>query len=164
MAKKKESTLQSWDEVDAQLRKLGELQIKKTKLEGILQTKINELKSNYTEESSIIANEAKQIETEITRFCDAHKDEFLNKRNKKLNFGVIAYRVTEKVVFSSVDAVIKSIKTLNLDYVLRIKEEVDKEKIKSLDKLTLAKIGVKIDNKDKLSIEPDIIKLAAEIK
>ena len=67
MAKKKESTLLSWDEVDSQLRKLGELQIKKTKLEGTLQTKINELKANYANQCSIIQAEAKQIETEITK-------------------------------------------------------------------------------------------------
>ena len=163
MAKKKESSLLSWDEVDNRLRRLGELQIQKSKLEGNLQTKINELKADYTTQSTIIANEAKQIETDITRFCDAHKDEFLNKRNKKLNFGVVAYRLSEKVIFSSVDAVIKSIKALNLEFVLRIKEEIDKEKIKSLDKHTLTKIGVKIETKDKISIEPDIVKLAAEI-
>ncbi len=163
MAKKKESTLQSWDEVDNQLRKLGELQIKKTKLEGTFQVKINELKESYATQCGIIAAEVKQIETEITRFCDSRKDEFLNKRNKKLNFGVVAYRVSEKVILGSVDAVIKSIKTLNLEYVLRIKEEIDKEKIKSLDKQTLTKIGVKIETKDKISIEPDIVKLAAGI-
>ena len=163
MAKKKESTLQSWDEVDNQLRKLGELQIKKTKLEGTLQVKINELKESYSAQCGIIAAEAKQIETEITRFCDSRKDEFLNKRNKKLNFGVVAYRVSEKVILGSVESVIKSIKNLNLEYVLRIKEEIDKEKIKSLDKQTLTKIGVKIETKDKISIEPDIVKLAAGI-
>lgn len=163
MAKKKESTLKTWDEVDNQLRKLGELQIQKTKLEGTLQTKINELKANYTAQCGVIAVEAKNIETEITRFCEQNKDEFLNKRNKKLNFGVVAYRVTEKVVCNSVEGVIKAIKALNLDFVLRIKEEIDKDKIKELDKNTLTKIGVKIETKDKLSIEPDIVKLAAGI-
>ena len=36
MAKKKESVLKSWDEVDKSLKKLGELEIQKTKLDGEL--------------------------------------------------------------------------------------------------------------------------------
>jgi len=164
MAKKKESILKSWDELDEQLKTLGSLQIQKAKLEGELQIKINELKASYTEHCTMLASEAKQIEKEISRFCEQHKDEFLNKRNKKLNFGTVAYRLTERVVCSSIESAVKAVKTLNLDFVLRIKEDIDKEKIKTLDSNTLARIGVSIVKEDKLSIEPDMVKLAASVQ
>ena len=52
-------------------------------------------------------------------------------------------------------------KALNYDFCIRIKEEIEKEEVKKLDSNILAKIGVKIDKEDKLSIEPDIIEIAA---
>ena len=48
--------------------------------------------------------------------------------------------------------------------IANIKEEIDKDKVKELDKNILTKIGVRVETKDKLSIEPDMVKLAAGIK
>ena len=55
---------------------------------------------------------------------------------------------------------------LNLDFCLRIKEELDKDKIKeaNLDANTLIKIGVSIVKEDKLTIEPNMVEIAANIK
>lgn len=113
MAKKKESTFKNWEEIDTSLKKLGELQIQKTNLDNELTEKVNELKLEYTSQSSLIQTEIKQIEKEISRFCEQNKDIFIKQRNKKLNFGQISYRLTEKVVCGSVAAVIKSLTQLN---------------------------------------------------
>ena len=163
MAKKKESNLKSWDEVDKSLKKLGELEIQKTKLEGELTIKINELKEEYSVRGGILKKESEDIKKEITRFCEQNKDSFINKRNKKLNFGTLAYRITEKVVCPCVATAIKALKALNLDFCLRIKEEIEKEKLKELDANTLARIGVSINKEDKLSIEPNMAEIAALI-
>lgn len=162
MAKKKESSLKSWDEVDESLKNLGKLKIEKTRLEGELTTKINELKEQYTAKCSEISYDIKNIEKEITRFCEEHKETFINKRSKKLNFGLIAYRLTEKVKISCISATIKALKALNLDFCLRVKEEIDKEEVKTLDTSILTKIGVKIEKEDKLSIEPSIVEIVAK--
>ena len=86
------------------------------------------------------------------------------KRNKKLNFGSISYRLSERVVCTSVQSVIKSLKLLCLDHCLRVKEELDKDKIKELDSNTLTKIGVSIIKEDKLNIEPNIIEIVSNKK
>ena len=65
MAKKKESISTKWDEVDNSLKRLGELQIKKSKIEGNLNEKINELKVKSQEECTPIITEIKLIEREI---------------------------------------------------------------------------------------------------
>lgn len=161
MAKKKESTLKSWDEVDESLKTLGKLKIEKTKLEGELTSKINEIKEKYTLKCTNISGEVKTIEKEIERFCEERKADFLNKRSKKLNFGLVAYRLTEKVKISCVEATVKALKALNLDFCLRIKEEIDKDEVKTLDSSVLTKIGVKVEKEDKLSIEPNIIEIVA---
>lgn len=88
MAKKKESILKSWDEVDNNLKRLGEIEIQKTKLDGELTIKTNELKEQYTSQGNALKKEADEIKKEITRFCEQNKSGFLDKRNKKLNFGV----------------------------------------------------------------------------
>ncbi len=141
MAKKKESILKSWDEVDNNLKRLGEIEIQKTKLDGELTIKTNELKEQYTSQGNALKKEADEIKKEITRFCEQNKSGFLDKRNKKLNFGVIAYRISEKVSCSNVIAAVKSLKALGLNFCLRVKEEIDKDKLKELDVNTLTKIG-----------------------
>lgn len=161
MAKKKESTFKNWEEIDTSLKKLGELQIQKTNLDNELTEKVNELKLEYTSQSSLIQTEIKQIEKEISRFCEQNKDIFIKQRNKKLNFGQISYRLTEKVVCGSVAAVIKSLKQLNYDFCIRTKEELDKDEVKKLDSNILTRIGVQIVKEDKLNIEPNTVKIAA---
>ncbi|MBQ8476067.1 host-nuclease inhibitor Gam family protein, partial [bacterium] len=134
----------------------------KTKLEGELTNEINAIKSKYVELSEKISTEIDFLEKEIERFCEEHKDAFIKTRSKKLNFGLVAYRISDKVKISCKSATIKSLKALNLDFCLRIKEEIDKDEVKKLDAATLTKIGVKIDKQDKLSIEPDIVEIVAK--
>lgn len=163
MAKKIESTIKTWDELDFELKRLGELKIEKERLEGEMTIKINSTKELYSSKCKALQGEMKNIEKDISRFCDANKATFINKRNKKFNFGFVSYRLTERVLCSCVDSTIKVLKSLNLDHYLRVKEEIDKEKIKELDSNILTKIGVKIVKEDKLSIEPNIEKIAAGI-
>ena len=47
---------------------------------------------------------------------------------------------------------------------MRIKEEVDKDKLKELDANILTKIGVQIVKDDKLTIEPDIVEIVTHTK
>lgn len=162
--KKKESIYTSWNEIDQQMRKIGELEIKKSKLEGEMNIKVNEIKNQYDTQSKQISEEIKTIKNEITRYCEQKKDEFLDKRSKKLTFGTVAYRISESVNFLNEESsIIKSLMSLNYDFCLRTKTEIDKEQVKTLDNNILAKIGVAIVKKDKLTIEPDNVKIAASI-
>lgn len=162
MAKKKESIFKNWDEVDAAIKKLGELEIEKQKLEGEQTIKTNEIISSYKNKCANIANKIKETKTEIERFCAQNKDIFVNKRNKKLSFGTVSYRISEKVKIFSISTTIKALKSLNCDWCLRIKEEIDKDEVKKLSPSTLAKIGVTVEKKDSLCIEPNMIKIVAE--
>jgi phage host-nuclease inhibitor protein Gam len=132
-------------------------------MDGELSTKINELKSTYTARSEDIEKEIQLIEREITRFCEENKSEFINKRRKKMNFGTISYRISEKVKIISTDAAIKALELLNFGFCLEIKKSIKKDEIKKLDISTLTKIGASIVKEDKLSIDPDIVEIAATI-
>ena len=165
MAKKKESIYNNWDEVNSAMKQLGELTVKKEKLEGEQTIKINEIKAEYQVKADNLLIQIKEIEKNIERFADSNKEEFINNRTKKLTFGKISYRLTKSVKCLNVASAINAIKNLNLDFLLRTKSELDKDAIikheKDLDTKTLLKAGIYISEKDKINIEPDFVKLAA---
>ncbi len=161
MVKKKESIFQTWEEIDTNLKELGKLSISKSKLEGELTLKINEITDKYRQKIEEINNKTNVIKKEITRFCEQNKQDFINKRSRKLNFGNIAYRISETLKIDSVATAIKALKALDLNFCLKIKEELIKDEIKKLDSSILAKIGARIITKDNLNIEPNIIEIVA---
>ena len=161
---KKESIYRNWYEIDNAIRKYGNLEIEKSKIEGLQTIEINNIKEKYTAKAEEITAEQKRLATEITRFCEQNKAAFLNKRSKTLNYGTVSYRVSSSVKLeNSNDVVIKSIEALNLDFCLKIDKKIDKDKLRELDATTLSKIGVQIVTKDSLSITPDIARIAAGI-
>lgn len=167
MGKKVLTTLQNWDEVNEAMKKLGELNIEKQKLEGEQTIQINEIKAHAANVAGVLNDEIKKIEKDIERFAEANKEAFAKTRNKKLNFGRIAFKVTKSVSCSAnfVNSAIKVLKSFGLDNCIRIKEELNKDAIKDLDKdaqvvSILTKAGITIKTADKITIEPDYIKLA----
>jgi len=155
MAKKKETTLHSWNEVNKLLKELGEKQIKAENLEGEQTIKINEIKAAYDLKGGELKAEIKAIEENIELFCEANKEEFLTERTKKMTFGFISYRLTESLTIKNVKATIAAIKKLDLMSYLRVKEEPDKEALKGLDDSTLVKLGINRKKIDKINIEPN---------
>ena len=162
MAKKAESSYKSWDEVNTALKKLSDLKVQKEKIEGMVTTKVNEIKSKADKQATVLANSIKKIEKNIERFAEQNKSEFIKSRTKKLTFGTISYRITKSVkINSTTEECIKSLKALNLDFVLNVTESIDKEKCLDLDEKLLLKAGISINTKDKLRIEPNVIKFVA---
>ncbi len=161
MAKKKESIYKNWDEVNTALRELGEKKISLEQVEGEQTIKINQVKECYKLQGDDLKKEIKEIEDNITLFSESNKDVFLKDRTKKLTFGNISYRLTERLLVKNVKACIAAIKTLNLSEYLRVKEEVDKEAIKGLDDATLIKLGIERKKADKINIEPNYEDLKA---
>lgn len=149
----------SWEDVNLWLKRLGELQIQTDELEGRMTLEINAIKDAYAPLYAGIAEEKKVIETAIAGFVEQNKQDFLKVRTKTFDFGVVAMRVTRKIVIRNVKAVIAAIKALGLTQYLRVKEEPDKEALDGLSDQELAKIGVKRVVEDKLRIEPNIERL-----
>lgn len=159
MAKKKESIYRSWDDVDTAMKELATLNVQKQKLEGEQTVRINDVKSKIAVRAGELCTKIKQIEKEIERYSEQNKDEFLKTRNKKLKFGSISYRLTKSICCECVQTAIKALKSLNYDFCIRTKEELDKEALKELSQDVLTKIGVNVKVVDKIQIEPDYVKL-----
>ncbi|MGN1124596.1 MAG: host-nuclease inhibitor Gam family protein [Candidatus Gastranaerophilaceae bacterium] len=164
MAKKIESTLKNWEDVDASIKQIAELSINKTRLEGEQTLQINEIKKNTAQKAKGIDLKIKELEKDIERFTESHKNEFTEKRNKKLNYGTVSYKIVKRVCCTCVEEAIKALKALKLDFCIRTKQELDKDRLLAdVDENTLLKAGITIKKEDKLRIEPNFEKIAATV-
>lgn len=164
MAKKAESIYKSWEEVNAALKQLGELYIKTQKIEGEQTLKINKIKEEMLIKAGAIKTQIAEIEKNIEKFAMQNKSEFLKNRTKKLSFGTISFRLVESVKCICKEEAIKALKALNLDFLIRSKEDLDKDeclKYAKQDEKLLLKAGISVKAEDKVKIEPDFVKLMA---
>jgi len=153
-----------WQDVDNALRRMGEIDIRLSELEGAMTLKINDVRQDFETRAEGLKAERKKLEQAVTAFVEGRKDEFIKVRNRELTFGSIAYRLVTKVVIRSKAACLAALKALNLHAYIRITEEPDKEALSGLDAGTLAKVGAQLKTEDKLRIEPKLEKIADYLK
>jgi phage host-nuclease inhibitor protein Gam len=159
MANVKRDEIKTWDEVDAALRRMGEIDIAVEGIQGNMTLKINEIKAQAETKAEWLKKERQGLEKEITAFCEEHKGEFAKTRSRELTFGVVAYRVTTKIAIRSIKACVSALEALGLERYLRIEKKPDKETMLNLDDQTLAKVGASRKTEDNLRIEPAVEKI-----
>jgi phage host-nuclease inhibitor protein Gam len=153
------SIYNEWNDLDQGIRRMGEIDIKLTRLEGDLTLKLNEIREDYDAKAEGLRVERKNIEGQITVFADAHKNEFMKTRSKELTFGTIAYRIVHRVAIRSKAATVAALEALGLDSYLRIIKEPDKDAMAGLEAGTLAKVGASLKTEDKIQIKPALDKI-----
>ncbi|WP_334088077.1 host-nuclease inhibitor Gam family protein [Helicobacter typhlonius] len=152
--------IQDYESVDKALKRLCELEVKITHIEGEVTLACNKIKEEYKPQVESLNNEANFIRAEIESFCESHKADFADKRSKELVFGTIGYRLSKSVslprVKSKVESLIAAIKSFGLRDCLIYEEKPNKEAIVELDEGSLVKLGLKRVVKDNFRIEPKI--------
>ncbi|WP_334083920.1 host-nuclease inhibitor Gam family protein [Helicobacter typhlonius] len=152
--------IQDYESVDKALKRLCELEVKITHIEGEVTLACNKIKEEYKPQVESLNNEANFIRAEIESFCESHKADFADKRSKELVFGTIGYRLSKSVnvprVKSKVESLIAAIKSFGLRDCLIYEEKPNKEAIAELDEGSLVKLGLKRVVKDNFRIEPKI--------
>ena len=164
MAKKKESTLTSWEDVNLQLKKLADLEIQKRTLENQETEETNKIKERFMQQTNAVVDEINAIEKNITLFAEQIRSEFTKKRTKKLTFGSISFRSTRKISVKNAAAAIASLKQMNMDEYIRATESVDKEALLALNDNELAplsKAGISVKRGDEITIKLDIVQIAS---
>jgi len=155
--------LMTWDQVDASIKRLGELEITLANIEGDITLKINDLKEAAKDQAKPFTEEAAALSKQIAAFCELNKAEFSTVRSKDLVFGKVAYRIVKSVSIprgkEKLEALIKSIKSFGFTKCIKLKEDVDKDALAELDDAELVKLGVTRTIKDSLRIEPNIEKI-----
>ncbi|WP_334085396.1 host-nuclease inhibitor Gam family protein [Helicobacter typhlonius] len=152
--------IQDYESVDKALKRLCELEVKITHIEGEVTLACNKIKEEYKPQVESLNNEANFIRAEIESFCESHKADFADKRSKELVFGTIGYRLSKSVslprVKAKVESLIAAIKSFGLRDCLIYEEKPNKEAIAELDEGSLVKLGLKRVVKDNFRIEPKI--------
>ncbi|WP_334086995.1 host-nuclease inhibitor Gam family protein [Helicobacter typhlonius] len=152
--------IQDYESVDKALKRLCELEVKITHIEGEVTLACNKIKEEYKPQVESLNNEANFIRAEIESFCESHKADFADKRSKELVFGIIGYRLSKSVslprVKAKVESLIAAIKSFGLRDCLIYEEKPNKEAIAELDEGSLVKLGLKRVVKDNFRIEPKI--------
>ena len=161
MAKKQinqapKKSLSGWDDVNSTLKRLGELTIGIRDLENKKTELISEITSKFDTDAAPLLDEMEQINNSITEYVTAHKDEFAKTRNKELSHGTISLRVSTAVKIISKAICLKALKGLGMMEFINVKEEPNKEMLKGLSDIELAKLACEKRVSDNISIEPKI--------
>jgi phage host-nuclease inhibitor protein Gam len=143
----------SIDNVDQALKEIYQ---QKQKIEAIhteADNKINAIKDTAAQESLALAERIQKLENGIITFVEKNRNFLLplNKRSLRLTFGVIGYRLSNKIVIKDMKATLEKIKMLfksRAKEVIIKKESPDKNALDKWADADLKRIGVKRESDD----------------
>ncbi len=153
--------LKNWDEVNASLKRLAELTCQKRDLENKMTELVSEITAKFNTDAAPLLSEMEALESSIAGYATAHKDEFTKERTKELPHGTISFRVSTSVKVISKAICLKALKALGMQDFINVKEEPNKDMLKTLDDINLAKVACEKKVVDNITIVPKIEELAA---
>ncbi len=113
---------------------------------------VDAIKARAAAESEPLKQRIAGMELSIGRFAEAGKEElFAKKKSLQLTFGVIGFRASSRLKTKTkwtFERVLASLKERGMTEFIRIKEEVDKEKLKGLAPEALAEVGCAVKTED----------------
>jgi phage host-nuclease inhibitor protein Gam len=154
--------LKDWKDVNNQLKKLADLTVQKRDLENKKTELIREITVKYDNEAAPIISEMDIIQKSIEAFTLEHKEEFVKSRTKELSHGTISLRVSTSIKVISKSICLRALHAMGMDEFIIKKEEPNKDMLRTLDDITLAKVACEKKTVDNISIEPKIEEINPE--
>jgi phage host-nuclease inhibitor protein Gam len=150
--------LASWAEVDDTLQEIGRITLDIRALETDMGVKVLDLLKEYGGRLDSLNLRKSGFEAGIEAFCRLRKDQFAGKRSRQLNFGKIAFRLSERIdVPEGLEGVaIETLRRLGLDECVEVKEKLDRTALKRLADEDLVKCGLSRTVSDRFRIEPNL--------
>jgi phage host-nuclease inhibitor protein Gam len=169
MARTKPSNLhpvKSLDDANEALREIGELKRIIAAIEDRMNDDIDVLKASAKEEAAHYRSRLEALENGVYAFAEIKKDELFddNRRSVTLDFGSIGYRRSHEVGLAkgfTWKAVLAKLRELLFKDAIRVKEEPDKDILKSWPAERLALVGCVRKENDTFWLESDEVKLTA---
>lgn len=153
--------LKNWDEVNSSLKRLAELTCQKRDLENKMTELVSEITAKFNTDAAPLLSEMEALESSISSYATAHKDEFTKERTKELPHGTISFRVSTSVKVISKAICLKALKALGMMDFINVKEEPNKDMLKTLDDIALAKVACEKKVVDNITISPKIEEISA---
>ncbi len=148
--------LKSWDEVNSSLKRLGELTCQKRDLENKMTELVSDITAKFNTDAAPLLSEMEALQASISAYATDHKDEFTKERTKELPHGSISFRVSSSVKVISKAICLKALKALGMSDFISVKEEPNKDMLKTLDDIQLAKVACEKKVVDNITITPKI--------
>lgn len=158
--------VKSLDEANDAMREIGELRRVIAGIEDRMNDDIDVLKARAAEEAAHFRARLESLENGVHAFAEIRKDELFDdkRRSVRLDFGTIGYRRSHEVGLAkgfTWKAVLAKLRELAFKEAIRVKEEPDKDILKSWPGERLDLVGCVKKEKDTFWFEIDEVKLAA---
>lgn len=157
--------LKNWEEVDLNLKEIGELQRNIEQFEADMNARIADIKLAAELEAKPHQERIKVLEAEIKDYTDQNRDDLGSKKTKEMGFGKLGFRKSTKVSLPSakgkLEEIIRKLKNYGMkDCVIQPPEKIDKEALKKYPANDLVKVGASLKVDDVFWYEVDREKLA----
>jgi phage host-nuclease inhibitor protein Gam len=150
----------TWDEVDNALRRIGELDRSLGMIEASVNEAVDAIKAQSKEEAAPLSAEKAGLEAAMKEFCEANRSDFAKVKTREMTFGSVGFRLSSRIVIKRVADTLQALKDFGLTHCIRVKEEADKEAMKTLDSETLVNVGAALKTENAFGYE---VKLALEL-
>ena len=160
-----EPALKNWEDVDMNLKEIGEYLLQIEQIEADMNQKISDLKLEAELQAKPLKDSIKVLERQIKDFAEVSREDLGNKKTKFVNFGKLGFRKSTKIKLpraaNKVIEVIKRLKNYGMtDCVIQPPEKIDKDALKKYPEADILKVGATLDVEDVFWYEVDREKLA----
>lgn len=147
------TALESWTEVDTCLREIGTIDRELALLEAAQGEQIDAVKAATKAAAEPLQAKKAGLELAIQQYAEANRGEFIKAKTRELTFGSVGFRLSSRVVIKNIGNTLQLLKDLALTHCIRVKEECDKEAMKSLPLETLHAVGAALKQEDAFGYE-----------
>lgn len=158
-------TWKNWQEAEQALREVGLAEIRRERLVGKMNEKIDAIKAEYADRLTDLDADLNRWHTELEIWCDAHRSEMQPASKKddaglvwKSTFGKLAWRKCPAAIeytVKKVEKVLAALKAKKLTNCIRTVEEPNKDVLLGLDDVTLAAVHCRKKPSEKFEVKPD---------
>lgn len=154
----------SWQDAEQALREIGLAEIRRDRLVGKMNEKIDAIKADYAERLTDVDADLARMKTQLEAWCDAHRGEMQPASKKrdagvvwKSTFGKLAWRKCPAAIefTKKVEKVLAALKAKKLTNCIRTVEEPNKDVLLGLDAATLAAVHCRKKPSEKFEVKPD---------
>ena len=145
----------TWDDVNAALREVGEIDLQIEALEADCNRKIADAKAELEVQAQALLERKDTIGRLMKEFAEARRADFSGKKSLPLTFGQVGFRQSTKIILRNVKAIIEALKRKKMLDCVIIEEKVSKDALGGYDDATLSSVGAKRQTEDVFWYEVD---------
>ena len=135
-----QSPLKTWDDVNLNLKEIGELELAIEGIEASMNAQIQDVKLDAEIKAKPLKDKIEKLSNEVKSFVEENRSDIKGK-TMILNFGAVGFRQSTKIMFKNAKAALEAIKARKMNDCLIVKESIDKDILRGYPDEVIAAIG-----------------------